>query len=82
MTARRREFPQSQWDGLASLYDKTILLHGHGRPGEAIMFCRYAPQVAARGARIVLDVPELVRPVMKSLVGSPHVLSEGEEPSR
>jgi hypothetical protein len=82
MAPWRHEFAQPQWDGLASLYDKTILLHGKSRISEAILFCRYVPQVAARGARIVLDVPEPVRPVMKSLVGAPHVLSEGEEPPR
>jgi Flp pilus assembly protein TadD len=82
MAPWRREFSQPQWDGLASLYDKTILLHGRYRISEAILFCRYVPQVAARGARIILDVPEPVRPVMKGLVGGPHVLSEGEEPPR
>jgi hypothetical protein len=82
MAPWRREFPQPQWDGLASLYDKTILVHGKDRVSETIMFCRYVPQLAARGARIVLDVPEPLRAVMKTVVGGARVLSEGEEPPR
>jgi len=82
MAPWRREVPQPQWDGLASLYDKTILIHGRGRFSEAIMFCRYVPQMAARGVRVVLDVPEPLRPMMKTLIGGARVLSEGEEPPR
>ena len=80
--AALRDVSQPQWDGLASLYDKTILLHGKGPLGEAILFSRYVPQVAARGAHIILDVPEPLRPVMRSLVGGAHVLSDGEKPPR
>jgi Tfp pilus assembly protein PilF len=78
----RRQFSQPQWDGLGSVYNKTILLHGTRQLGEAILFCRYVPQVTARGARVILDVPEPMRPVMKSLVGGPHILSENDEPPR
>jgi TPR repeat/Tetratricopeptide repeat len=74
-----RDFSQPQWDGLSSLYDKTILLHGEERPSDAIQFCRYVPQVAARGARIILRVPQQLRALMSSLGGGAQILSEGED---
>jgi tetratricopeptide (TPR) repeat protein len=74
----RRDFAKPQWDGLGSLYDKTILLHSAGRLSEAIQFCRYVPQLAARGARILLDPPPPLRALMGSLGGGPKILSEGE----
>jgi tetratricopeptide (TPR) repeat protein len=78
----RRDFSQPQWDGLNSLYDKTILLHGEERLSDAIQFCRYVPQVAARGARIILQVPQPLRALMSSLVGGVQILSYGEDPPR
>jgi tetratricopeptide (TPR) repeat protein len=45
-----------RWDGLSSLYNKTILLRDESRFSDAIQFCRYVPQVTARGARVILQV--------------------------
>ena len=81
---RRQNYPAAdfngrpQWDGLASLYNKTILLHGDGRLSDTIQFCRYAPQIAGRGARVILQVAEPLRTLMKCLGGGAQVASEGE----
>jgi hypothetical protein len=66
------------WDGLQSLYDKTILLHAERGYGDAIQFCRYAPQVAARGARVLLEVPAPLRQLMSSLRGVTQIFAAGE----
>jgi tetratricopeptide (TPR) repeat protein len=74
----RRNFAKPQWDGLASLYDKTILLHDEERFSDTIQFCRYVPQVAARGARVILEVAPPLRRLMSTLSGVSVLLSEGE----
>jgi Flp pilus assembly protein TadD len=56
-TARRRT-TAPQWDGSAG--DGTILLHAEQGLGDTLQFCRYAPLVAERGHKVVLEVqPEL-----------------------
>jgi len=78
--ARQRSFAKPQWDGLASLYNKTILLHDDGQLSDAIQFCRYAPQVAARGAHVVLQVAQPLCSLMASLNGVAKVIAQGEAP--
>ncbi len=73
-----RRFAQPKWDGLDSLYDKTILLHGEERLSDIIQFCRYVPLVAGRGARVILEVPEPLRRLMAGLVGVTQIVCEGE----
>jgi len=63
-----RNFPQPLWLGDSSLAGKTILLHSEQGFGDTIQFCRYIPMVAARGARVLLEVEE---PLLKLLVGIP-----------
>lgn len=48
--------PQPLWLGEAPLKGKTILLHAEAGLGDTLQFCRYAKQVAARGARVLLQV--------------------------
>ena len=56
-----REFPMPRWDG-TSLAGQTILLHAEQGFGDTIQFVRYAPLVAARGGRVVLECqPQLRR---------------------
>jgi hypothetical protein len=76
----RRHPAKSQWDGLNSLYNKTILLYDEGRFSDAIQFCRYVPQLTARGAQVIIDVAAPLRGIMGSLAGVSQVVSEGERP--
>jgi tetratricopeptide (TPR) repeat protein len=77
-TSPRRGFSQPLWDGLEMLYDRTILLHAEQGFGDTIQFCRYAPHVAARGARVILEVGEPLRRLMGSLGGVAQVVAKGE----
>ena len=75
-TSPLRNFPQPQWDGTEALDGKTILLHGEQGFGDVIQFCRYVPQVAARGARVMLEVAESLCGLVGSL-GAAQIIAAG-----
>jgi tetratricopeptide (TPR) repeat protein len=66
------------WTGAQDIAGKTVLLHAEQGFGDTIQFCRYAPLVAARGARVVLEVPEPLRALMAGLPGIAQILARGE----
>ena len=70
----RRDFPQPLWLG-EDIADKAILLHSEQGFGDTIQFCRYVPLVAARGARIVLEVEEPLRELLSGLAGAARVIT-------
>jgi tetratricopeptide (TPR) repeat protein len=58
----RRGFAQPLWLGGEPLAGKTVLLYAEQGYGDTIQLVRYAPQVAALGAKVVLEVQrDLVR---------------------
>jgi Glycosyltransferase family 9 (heptosyltransferase) len=57
----------------------TILLHGEQGLGDTIQFCRYAPLVAARGARVLLEVPAPLQDLMASLAGVAQLISAEDQ---
>ena len=68
--------PQRKWNGQL-LQGETVLLHAEQGLGDTIQFVRYAPMVAARGARVVLAVqPPLVR-LLQGTPGANLVVSTG-----
>lgn len=65
----RRDFAQPQWTGAEDLAGKTILLHAEQGLGDTLQFVRYAPLVAQRGARVVLEVQPQLVPLLQNLPG-------------
>jgi hypothetical protein len=62
LAAHRRSFDAPLWRGESSLDGKTILLHAEQGYGDTLQFVRYAPLLADRGAKVILEVqPELAR---------------------
>jgi len=73
-----RSFPQPLWKG-EPIAGRTILLHNEQGVGDTLQFVRYAPLVAAQGARVLVQVQRpLARLVRASLDGGIEVLAEGD----
>ncbi|MBO9537979.1 tetratricopeptide repeat protein [Herbaspirillum sp.] len=71
----RRNFRQPLWLGKESLQGKTILLHAEQGFGDTLQFARYVPVVAAKGAKVILEVqPELAQ-LMRNLPGVSEVVT-------
>jgi tetratricopeptide (TPR) repeat protein len=76
----RRHFPQPLWLGSGELAGRTILLHAEQGFGDTLQFSRYVPLVAARGARVILEVQRPLQDLMRTLAGAAQVVSQGEPP--
>jgi autotransporter strand-loop-strand O-heptosyltransferase len=72
---RKRNFAQPLWLGADELDGKTILLHAEQGLGDTIQFCRYVPLVAKKGARVLLEVPAALVPLLADLKRSTRELS-------
>lgn len=76
MIAAKRDFPQPLWRG-EDIAGKTILLHSEQGFGDTVQFCRYLPAVAARGARVILEVEAPLQRLMATLAGGAEVIAKG-----
>ncbi len=56
--ARHQEFSQQQWTGKEDLRGKTLFVWWEEGLGDTIMFFRYAALPKARGARVIVSVPD------------------------
>ncbi|MBK8545287.1 MAG: hypothetical protein IPL62_18200 [Caulobacteraceae bacterium] len=63
--------PAPLWNGEA-LEGKTILVQGEQGFGDLFQFCRFIPELAARGARVILHERAPTRALMSSLQGVAH----------
>ena len=77
-TSPRRHFTQPLWLGDAPIAGKTILLHAEQGLGDTLQFCRFASQVKALGARVVLEVPQVLCGLLSRLQGVDAVVASGE----
>jgi tetratricopeptide (TPR) repeat protein len=74
----KRYFPQPQWRGNASLEGKTLFVHCEQGLGDTIQFCRYLKLAAARGARVIFEVPPALRRLLAGLEGVAQPVLRGE----
>ncbi|MGY0780312.1 tetratricopeptide repeat protein [Azospirillum argentinense] len=74
-----RSFPQPQWTGAEDVAGRTILLYAEQGLGDTLQFVRYAPLLAARGARVVVGCsPALVR-LMERVDGVTAAIAWGDD---
>ena len=76
-SSRKRDFLRPLWLGDAPLDGKTVLLHAEQGLGDSIQFCRYAREVAALGAEILLEVPRPLMALFETLEGVKHLVEKG-----
>ncbi len=70
-------FSQPTWNG-QDLDGKTILIWWEQGFGDTIMFCRYAPLIAARGGKVVLLCQKELKRLLKTLDGLSDLAYNGE----
>src|SRR6266568_1321234 len=73
----RRDFQQPLWLGGKTLEGRTILLHSELGLGDTLLFCRYAKEVAALGATVVLEVQPPLLPLLADLEGIAQAVPRG-----
>ena len=73
-----RNFKQPQWFGHENISGKTILLPAEQGYGDTIQFCRYVPLIAARGARVVLEVLTPLAELMTTLTGTSQIVCRND----
>ena len=74
---RKHPSPKPVWRG-ENAEGKTILLHSDQGHGDTIQFLRYAPMVAARGARVALEVQPALRRLCLGLAGVAEIATPGD----
>ena len=74
----RREFAAPLWLGDKSLAGKTILLLAEQGLGDTVQFLRYAPLVAALGAKVILGVQTPLKAIAATVPGVSLVVGDGE----
>ena len=57
---------------------KTILIHSEQGLGDTIQFCRYLPMLAAQGARVVFELPRVLRGLLQHIEGVDQWVVQGE----
>ena len=72
-TDRGRSVPQWTGAGEQTLSGKTVLLLGEQGYGDTFQFIRYAPLLAARGAKVWVQVNDPVAGLMRSVAGIDRV---------
>ena len=74
----RPDITTPPWLGEGSVAGRTLLLHGEMGMGDTLQFCRYATQVARLGARVILEAPAPLVPLLRTLDGPAAVIARGE----
>jgi len=64
-----RNFSQPMWLGQEDLKGQTVLIHTEQGLGDTIQFCRYAPLLAERGARVIFEVEPALYDLLRTLPG-------------
>ncbi len=75
---KARPFDQPLWLGGEPIGGKLLLLHNDQGLGDAIQFCRYIPHLAARGARVILEVDKPLKDLLPGVAGISQCVVKGE----
>jgi tetratricopeptide (TPR) repeat protein len=73
----RRAFAQPQWCGEPAA-GRALLIHAEQGYGDTLQFCRYAGLAAARGLRVILEVPQALWRLLAGLPGVAQMVVAGD----
>lgn len=73
-----RNFVQPSWDG-SDVSGRTILLYSDQGFGDTIHFIRYAPLVIQRGAKVVIECPAELMPLIQTIEEIHQVVVQGSQ---
>ena len=59
-------------------HQKTVFIHGEQGLGDHIQFCRYIPLIHELGWKVLLEVPDSLVDLMKSLKGVYRIIPKGQ----
>ena len=74
---RPRTFSQPQWLGDEDIDGKTLLIWADHGLGDTIQFARYVPYLAARGARVILEVQPSLTGLLARMTGAFEMIAAG-----
>ena len=72
-----RDLGRPRWSG-EPLAGQPILIHAEQGFGDALQFVRFVPAVAARGGRVVLEVPQPLVRLVRTVAGAAQVVAAGD----
>lgn len=76
---KQRTFTQPKWSGAESVGGKTVLLYGEQGYGDTLQMCRFVKDVAARGARVILNPQSGMQHLLADTEGAALVTEAGRE---
>lgn len=76
--SKPRHFTQPLWSGKESLEGRTLLVHSEQGFGDVIQYCRYAPLLEKRGAKVIFEAPAGLINVLSTLPGKITLVESGK----
>lgn len=74
----QRTFSQPLWQGNEPIAGRVVLLHAEQGLGDTLQYCRYAPLLVARGAKVVLEVPRPLVRLLGDLAEGVTIVARGD----
>lgn len=74
----KRDFSQPFWDG-SDISGLTILIHAEQGYGDTIQFIRYAPLIAQRGAKVMVECLKELASLLKNVEGIDNIIVRDEQ---
>jgi tetratricopeptide (TPR) repeat protein len=75
-----RVFAAPLWLGTQDIAGKTLFVHSEQGLGDVIMFSRYVALLSAKGARVVLGVPERLAALFRSFTLDADIIAGDRQP--